>query len=181
MISAHLPTAEGNCQILCCRQQPHEPKCSRRGVQRSGRSLKRLGPCFASSQTPPETCIELPEPSSRYPSCSIRKRLEYIYQLEQPQQLWSSAPAHQQIAKQGCSVNGPDPLQVQLCESPPESTRLKDPDSKRKQDDYYANVGQAIRTLRDETPYFFQQNLSCECFDQHHHLQPYQDAFMHFC
>ena len=55
---------------------------------------------------------------------------------------------------------------TQLCDSPPRTGGGpgpgggpgKDP----KADDFYANVGQAIRTLREEIPTLFQRDLSCK-------------------
>ena len=41
--------------------------------------------------------------------------------------------------------------------------RLEDPQNRQRRDDFYANVGDAIRTLREETPLLFQQELTCEC------------------
>ena len=40
--------------------------------------------------------------------------------------------------------------------------RLEDPQNRQRRDDFYANVGDAIRTLREETPLLFQQELTCE-------------------
>jgi hypothetical protein len=48
-------------------------------------------------------------------------------------------------------------------ESPP-SSKLSDPKNKQKKDDFYANVGDAIRTLREETPTLFQKDLTYDLY-----------------
>jgi hypothetical protein len=62
--------------------------------------------------------------------------------------------------------------------------QLDDPATKQqarqKHDDYYANVGDAIRTLREETPTLFQKDLTCEdcdLFEQYLHLRASQALF----
>ena len=58
-------------------------------------------------------------------------------------------------------------LSRQLCRSLcPAWCRLEDPQNKQRRDDFYANVGDAIRTLREETPLLFQQELTCERAEQ---------------
>jgi len=37
------------------------------------------------------------------------------------------------------------------------------PDQREKTPDYYANVGDAIRTLREDIPLLFEKELNCEC------------------
>lgn len=51
-------------------------------------------------------------------------------------------------------------LAVQLEESP--SKLKQEEEERRKRQDYYANVGDAIRTLREETPLLFWRDLTCE-------------------
>ena len=162
MISAHLPATEINhIPVFCQHQQPFAPGVLKRSLQRPRRCHKKFGSTCASSHPPSETCVDLPESSTRLPSRSIRKQLEYLYQLEHPQLLlWPSFQIDQHLASD--SRKRQQSLAVQLCESPPKSSELKDPDSTSKRDDYYANVGSAIRTLRDETPFLFQQDLSCK-------------------
>jgi hypothetical protein len=45
--------------------------------------------------------------------------------------------------------------------------------SGEKSPDYYANVGDAIRTLREDIPRLFEQDLNCES------LQPWAQALVH--
>ena len=52
----------------------------------------------------------------------------------------------------------PVALQVRL-DDPLES--VKEKEERRRLQDYYANVGDAIRTLRDEIPRLFAQDLTC--------------------
>lgn len=164
MNSAHTTTTQPPATSgVCQHKQCFIPRGLRCGRDRSKHSLKRNRTCFASSTKPPETCVDLPEPVPRNPSCDIRKQLEQLYQLEHPQPLlWYSSSLLQEVAKRGVSIDQEGLLPVQLCESPPESSKLKDPDSKQQREDYYANVGDAIRTLRDETPFLFQQDLTCK-------------------
>lgn len=49
-------------------------------------------------------------------------------------------------------------LHVQLNEPP----QQRDSDDQKKPPDYYANVGDAIRTLRDDIPLLFKKELDCE-------------------
>lgn len=165
MNSAHTNTkASNNTPGLCQHKQCFVPRGLHCGQKRSKSVQKWQRPCFANSSKPPETCVDLPEPVGRSPSCQIRRQLEQLYQLEQPQPLlWYTSPLLQEIARRGVSLEQAGLLPVQLCESPPEQSKLKDPDSKHKQEEYYANVGDAIRTLREETPFLFQQDLTCEC------------------
>jgi len=105
---------------------------------------------------------------SGLPSCEIRKQLEQLYQLEHPQhRVWYTSSLFQELVSRGVSLEQAGFLPVQPCAPPPEASKLKDPDSKQQREDYYANVGDAIRTLRDETPYLFQQDLSCKCNRSH--------------
>ncbi|KAL3160486.1 hypothetical protein ABBQ32_010797 [Trebouxia sp. C0010 RCD-2024] len=135
------------------------------GLDRSKPPFKAHRSCCASSSKPPATCVELPEPGSRVPSCEVRKQLEQLYQLEQPQSLaWYSSALLQEVARRGVHLEQAGFLPVQLCEPPPEASQLKDPDSKQKQQEYYANLGDAIRVLREETPYLFQRDLSYDIY-----------------
>ena len=159
MNSAHTSTAGCFTSPLCQHQQCPVAKALRCGRERSRRSFKRHSPCFASSTNPPGTCVELPEPVPRIPFCEIRKQLEQLYQLEHPQHTPSVL---QEVATRSLSVEQTAFLPVQLREPPSEASKLQDPDSKHQREDYYANVGDAIRTLREETPFLFQRDLSCK-------------------
>lgn len=165
MNSAHTSTAGFFTSALCQHQQCPVAKALRCGRERSRRSFKRHSPCFASSTNPPETCVELPEPLPRIPFCEIRKQLEQLYQLEHPQHTHTprcSPSVLPGVATRSLSVEQTASLPVQLREPPPEASKLQDPDSKHQREDYYANVGDAIRTLREETPILFQRDLSCK-------------------
>lgn len=169
MNSIHTPTAKGPLASGSCQhQQCFVPRGLRCGGDRSKHSFKRHRPCFASSNKPSDTCVDLPEPVPSLPSCEIRKQLEQLYQLEHPQhRVWNTSSLFQEVVTRGVSLEQAGFLPVQPCAPPPEASKLKDPDSKQQREDYYANVGDAIRTLRDETPYLFQQDLSCKCNRSH--------------
>lgn len=76
---------------------------------------------------------------------------------------------------QGCSLGAQgDPLWSHGVfavsvdeEQPPRTTR--EPDSNEKCPDYYANVGDAIRTLREDVPALFERELNCA---RHTHAPP---------
>ncbi|DBB07213.1 hypothetical protein WJX77_006773 [Trebouxia sp. C0004] len=166
MNSTHTPKAEGPLASGSCQHQKcFVPRGLRCGRDRSKHSLKRHRPCFACSTKPPDTCVDLPEPTPSLPSCEIRNQLEQLYQLEHPQhRAWYTSSLFQEVAARGVSLEQAGFLPVQPCAPPPEASKLKDPDSKQHREDYYANVGDAIRTLRDETPYLFQQDLSYDVY-----------------
>ncbi len=52
-------------------------------------------------------------------------------------------------------------LSVQLSTPPPRSSQTPG-GGNGKNDDFYANVGNAIRTLREEIPLLFQQDFTCK-------------------
>ena len=52
-------------------------------------------------------------------------------------------------------------LSVQLSTPPPRSSQSPG-GGNGKNDEFYANVGNAIRTLREEIPLLFQQDFTCE-------------------
>ena len=161
-----VPTTSTSKSLLsshCKHTRCFVPRGLRRGLGRSKHPSTCHRSCFASSAKPTGTCVDLPEPGSRVPSCEVRKQLEQLYHLEQPQSsAWYSSALLQEIARRGVRLEKAGFVPVQLCEPPPESSQLKDPDSKKQQQEYYANLGDAIRVLRDETPYLFQQDLTCE-------------------
>lgn len=161
-----VPTTSTSNTLLsrhCTHAYGFVPRGLCRGLDRSGHSSTCHRSCFASSTKPPGTCVDLPEPGSRVPSCEVRKQLEQLYQLEQPQSsAWYPSSLVQEAARRGVCLEQAGFVPVQFCEPPPESSQLKDPDSKKRQQEYYANLGDAIRVLRDETPYLFQQDLTCK-------------------
>ena len=145
----------------CFQQRPPCP--SSRQQQRLRRASTSARPCFASSVKRPATSIDRPEGLPYHSSAEVRKHLEQLYQLDLPARpLWYSSSLVQEIAKYGL-LGKTNTLPVQLCEPPPDASKLKDPESKRKKDNFYANVGDAIRTLREETPSLFQRDLTCKC------------------
>ena len=162
MFAAHKLPLAAECGFGQCQQDRSESARQQRpGLRRVSRCSR---PCFASSVKPPAPAVGLPEPlHQQRDSREVRRQLEQLYQLDVPSTpLWYSSSLVQQVAKYGLLGTH---LPVQLREPPPDSTKattLKDPDSKRKKDDFYANVGSAIRTLREETPLLFQQDLTCK-------------------
>lgn len=63
-----------------------------------------------------------------------------------------------------CATNGMDVAQPLLLgvtvDDRPQRTRNQD---REKDPDYFANVGDAIRSLREDIPMLFQRELNCEC------------------
>lgn len=161
MFASHqLPAASDLCHSHC----KHKPSCllDRRQRQQFRQASGRGSPVVASSVKRPVPSVDLPEPPPKQSSIEIRKHLEQLYQLEVPARpLWYSSSLVSEVARYGL-LGKISTLPVQLCEPPPDASKLKDPDSKRKKDNFYANVGEAIRTLREETPSLFQRDLTCE-------------------
>ena len=159
-------TQTTNHPIVSGRQQQSHwfgAKGLQKSLDRSKRCFKSHKYCLASSSQPPDACVASPESSSGVPSCEVRNHLEQLYQLEHPQSsAWFPSALLQEGARRGVHLEEAGILPVQLCEPPPDSSKLKDPDSKQKQQEYYANLGDAIRVLREETPYLFQQDLTCK-------------------
>lgn len=96
------------------------------------------------------------------------ERLEALYTSDQfpvsapsPWRLGLPSPAESSALQQLLRpVGGLLHLAVQLEESP--QKLQQDQEERRKRQDYYANVGDAIRTLREETPLLFWRDLTCE-------------------
>jgi hypothetical protein len=98
------------------------------------------------------------------------ERLEALYTSDQfpvsapsPWRLGLPSPAESSALQQLLRpVGGLLQLAVQLEESP---QKLKqDQEERRKRQDYYANVGDAIRTLREETPLLFWRDLTYDIY-----------------
>jgi len=89
-----------------------------------------------------------------------RARLEQIY--EAGLQTFDSvdAPSRLHNLQQLYSVWNQS-LAVQLKSAPPRNPKSGGPGG-QKDGDFYANVGNAIRTLRAEIPMLFQQDFTCE-------------------
>lgn len=154
-------------ETACSHRQHKSIGLDRRQRQQFRQASRSGRPCFASSVKRPAPSVDLPEPRPPNNSLEIRKHLEELYQLDVPARpLWYSSSLVSEVAKYGL-LGKTSTLPVQLCEPPPDATKLKDPDSKRKKDNFYANVGEAIRTLREETPFLFQQDLTCRLQPRH--------------
>jgi hypothetical protein len=80
---------------------------------------------------------------------SVRVALERLYQVNLGRHLWEAAPG-----ALGSAPLLPAYLAVSLEEKPPAY--------KERAPDFYANVGDAIRTLRDDIPLLFERELNCE-------------------
>ena len=81
---------------------------------------------------------------------SDRDRLQQLYEAEAPGQL-------QYLFGNISLLN----LSAQLSTAPPKTPGSAGPGG-GKDDDFYANVGFAIRTLREEIPQLFYQDFTCE-------------------
>ena len=89
------------------------------------------------------------------PSASSRQLLEALLVHDSRDAPWlCSSLWHHSAAEQALTQ-----LSVKL-DDPPES--VKERDERRKRQEYYANVGDAIRTLREEIPLVFVQDFTCE-------------------
>jgi hypothetical protein len=85
-----------------------------------------------------------PSTSSPLADLGLRLALERIYQ-------WSQEPACGAL----CQLPGPPTVLLVTLE---DSKRNKE----QRSDDYFANVGDAIRSLREDIPLLFQRDLNCE-------------------
>lgn len=160
MFASHqLPVRSETCHHCLLRAPSRSSSAQQQRLRRASTSAR---PCFASSVKRPAPSIDTPERLPHNSSAEVRKHLEQLYQLDLPARpLWYSSSLVQEIAKYGL-LGKANVLPAQLCEPPPDTSKLKDPDSKRKKDNFYANVGDAIRTLREETPFLFQRDLTCK-------------------
>ena len=89
-----------------------------------------------------------------------RARLEQIYEAGLQNLDGVHAPSQSQNLQQLYSVWNQS-LAVQLKSAPPRNPKKGD-NGGQKDGDFYANVGNAIRTLRLEIPMLFQQDFTCE-------------------
>ena len=97
---------------------------------------------------------------------SDRDRLQQLYEVEAPGQL-------QYLYGNISLLN----LSAQLSTAPHKTPGSAGPGG-GKDDDFYANVGYAIRTLRDEIPQLFYQDFTCESWL---HLTPCSLALIVIC
>lgn len=93
---------------------------------------------------------QLVEPDIRW------QTLEALYSQADSTPAWSSSADRDSQASP--SQEAPTCFSVQL-NDPPQS--LQEKEERRKLQDYYANVGDAIRTLREEIPRLFIGELTC--------------------
>lgn len=56
----------------------------------------------------------------------------------------------------------PPARRAALASGPPPQQQQTPPDQRERSPDYYANVGDAIRTLREDIPQLFDRELNCE-------------------
>ena len=89
-----------------------------------------------------------------------RARLEQMYEAGLQSLDGVHAPTHLRNLQQLYSVWNQS-LAVQLKSAPPRNPKKGD-NGGQKDGDFYANVGNAIRTLRLEIPMLFQQDFTCE-------------------
>ena len=90
------------------------------------------------------------------PSASSRQLLEAMFIADSRDAPWLSTSLawHRSLAEQAVTQ-----LAVQL-DDPPDA--VKEREERRKRQEFYANVGDAIRTLREEIPLLFVQDFTCE-------------------
>ena len=90
------------------------------------------------------------------PSASSRQLLEALFVADSRDAPWLSTSLawHRSIAEQADTQ-----LAVQL-DDPPDA--VKEREERRKRQEFYANVGDAIRTLREEIPLLFVRDFTCE-------------------
>lgn len=145
----------------------YQAQSSARGRCPAGRD----GVALASSPRVPQVsnrlrlCEDVPAHPSSYPT------IDEIYSsptalpsercsFSDPSEVGTSLPVLQAgpiyDAQTLMGMNATD-FKVQLDESPP-------PPGKERSPDYYANVGDAIRTLREDIPVLFYKELNCEWF-----------------
>lgn len=79
-----------------------------------------------------------------------RATLERLYRFSELLELWDAA------------VLPPAVLTV-LAVSTDDKPKAPSSDSREKSPDYYANLGDVIRTLREDIPELFQRELNCKC------------------
>ena len=101
--------------------------------------------------------------ASRVEVASPRHHLEALYQsdTEPVSCLWQSPLAFGYAGSD--ALLRPELLRMAVMEKNESPASAKQAEEeRRKRQDYYANVGDAIRTLREEIPRIFVQDLTCE-------------------
>lgn len=143
----------------CCGRQ-NAPAAGALSSTSSGRAAQHVSTVAAVMSSDCSTAAPAEQPAW--------ERLEALYTsdhypLVAPGLLRPGLPLHvdsralQQLLR---PVGGLLHLAVQLEEKPPSQLQRED-EERRKRQDYYANVGDAIRTLREETPLLFWRDLTC--------------------
>ena len=110
------------------------------GVQQAARQRRQSGRLQGHSQT------QIAEPEVSW------QTLEALF-VQQDTPAW-----HSDLDQHSNSQRAQTQLSVQL-NNAPES--LKEKEERRKRQDFYANVGDAIRTLREDIPRLFMRDLAC--------------------
>jgi hypothetical protein len=131
------------------------------------RSHRPQQACRAQSAAPSEC-----EPAEQQPLS--RHRLEALFASSDHYPLFASSPWRAGLPAAVVSgtlagqlmrpVGGLLHLAVKLEESPSPSQLKEQEDERRKRQDYYANVGDAIRTLREEIPLLFFRDLTYDIY-----------------
>lgn len=106
----------------------------------------------------------LPRQATQQPEGEQRAQQPPRQQPQQQQQQPSQQPAPARGERPRRSPRSPSlearPLRVQLNEPPPRPPQHQDGGERDKE--FFANVGDAIRTLREDYPMLFVKNLNCE-------------------
>lgn len=146
----------------CCGRQ-NVPAAGALSSTGSGRAAQHVSTVAAVTSSDCSTAAPAEQPAW--------ERLEALYTsdhypLVAPALLRPGLPLHvepralQQLLR---PVGGLLHLAVQLEEKPPSQLQRED-EERRKRQDYYANVGDAIRTLREETPLLFWRDLTYDIY-----------------
>lgn len=151
------------CTTTSCQQAGCSPRTfSSRAASSSGRNaqpLTGLSVCLSqpslarrsSALAAQSTAVKVERPQE-----ANRARLQQIFDAGAQLPLLSASPS-QDWETLYRAVN----FASQLSTAPPKSPANAGPGGS-KDDDFYANVGNAIRTLRAEIPRLFQQDFTCE-------------------
>lgn len=155
---------------------PSGARASQHATAAGAQSRHRLSQqaCRAQSAAPSECEPAQPSQQQRL----SRQRLEALYASSDHFPLFASNPWRaglpaaitpgtlgEQLLR---PVGGLLHLAVKLEESPSPSQLKEQEEERRKRQDYYANVGDAIRTLREEIPLLFFRDLTCEACPSSH-------------
>lgn len=124
-----------------CRSARHQP-CRLHAVQASS-----AGVAGGNSQR---------QDTPDFSDARLLERLERLYHLSPLHPLSYNGSEHQQSISDPLWSHGI--FSVSVDDKPPQTKK----GSQEKCPDYYANVGDAIRTLRDDIPHLFERELNCK-------------------